>query len=58
MCDLLDDPGGISVPPSSRKSSNAESLGLTLGNFIINHKMMILSYGKKETINKKNFNII
>lgn len=32
MCDLLDNPGGMSVPPSSRKSSNAESLGLTLGN--------------------------
>ncbi|KAL0270495.1 UNVERIFIED_CONTAM: hypothetical protein PYX00_007892 [Menopon gallinae] len=29
MCDLLDDPGGVAIP-TSRKSSNAESLGLTL----------------------------
>lgn len=32
MCDLLDDPGGVAIP-TSRKSSNAESLGLTLGNY-------------------------
>lgn len=32
MCDLLDDPGGIPMP-SSRKSSNAEALGLALGKY-------------------------
>ncbi|KAK6645636.1 hypothetical protein RUM43_001916 [Polyplax serrata] len=30
MCDLLDNPGGMPIPSTSRKSSNAESLGLTL----------------------------
>lgn len=35
MCDLLDDPGAVTAP-SSRKNSNAEALGLTLGKFFLN----------------------
>ncbi|EEB12578.1 conserved hypothetical protein [Pediculus humanus corporis] len=30
MCDLLDNPGGIQIPTTTRKSSNAEPTGLTL----------------------------